>query len=316
MVCRRSLLVADISSANFYWACARFMPTFLIDETGTVANNRELRHMLRAGATRDVLAVRTGDKLHSFGPKVISWLEPPDDTALNTRCIQIPMFESRDNTLIGTDSPEMQQEAAHLRAQSLRFRFENRKTVNSVPVQGDECLRPRTRDLLRAITSVSPKEQCRSNYLFDFFEADQVVPSEPLSPEQNAVLQLLFGLVHGPLEECSFYISKLTYQANRSLRKNRERLRLKPRRVGAVLTSLGFTHRRRTNSGWSLSLDKTETERVHQLIARYGLERLDGLQTERSERECGLCKSLGLDGIDPNPNSPRAVITKGKPRVG
>jgi hypothetical protein len=40
LVCRRSLLVSDISSASFYWACARFMATILIDETGTTGNNR------------------------------------------------------------------------------------------------------------------------------------------------------------------------------------------------------------------------------------------------------------------------------------
>ncbi len=32
LVCRRSLLVADISTASFYWACAKFMATILIDE--------------------------------------------------------------------------------------------------------------------------------------------------------------------------------------------------------------------------------------------------------------------------------------------
>jgi len=57
LVCRRALLVADITSASFYRACAQFMPTMLIDEAGSVRNNRALRHILRAGTTRDVVSV-------------------------------------------------------------------------------------------------------------------------------------------------------------------------------------------------------------------------------------------------------------------
>src|SRR5260370_9991523 len=71
LVCRRSLLIADISSASFYEACARFMPTMLIDETGSIRSNRTLRHMLRSGTTRDVLAVRNDRVFHCYGPKVI-----------------------------------------------------------------------------------------------------------------------------------------------------------------------------------------------------------------------------------------------------
>lgn len=58
LVCRRSLLISDITSASFYHTCSRFMSTMLIDETGSIRSNRTLRHLLRAGTTRDVLAVR------------------------------------------------------------------------------------------------------------------------------------------------------------------------------------------------------------------------------------------------------------------
>ena len=86
LVCRRPLLMADVTSASFYHACARFMSTMLIDETGSIRSNRTLRHLLRSGTTRDVLAVRKDHIFHSYGAKVISWLEQPDDTALNSRC--------------------------------------------------------------------------------------------------------------------------------------------------------------------------------------------------------------------------------------
>src|SRR6266403_1056102 len=66
LVCRRPLLIADITSAGFYQACARFMPTMLIDDAGTAANNRTLRHILRSGTPKDVLAVRKGCSFQAY----------------------------------------------------------------------------------------------------------------------------------------------------------------------------------------------------------------------------------------------------------
>jgi hypothetical protein len=169
LVCRRPLLIADITSAGFYQACARFMPTMLIDETGTAANNRTLRHILRSGTTRDVLAVRKNRTFHCYGAKVVSWLEPPNDPALNSRCILIPMFENKSTALVRTDEPKVLQLAAHLQAQLLSFRLENFKTVQLAPVPGDEVLRPRTRDLLRSLSAAHGQDAQRSQRLLKFF---------------------------------------------------------------------------------------------------------------------------------------------------
>src|SRR5258707_5541772 len=170
LVCRRPLLIADVTSASFYHACTRFMPTMLIDETGSIRGNRTLRHMLRAGTTREVLAVRRNRTFHSFGAKVISSLEPPDDAALNSRCIVIPMSESKSTALVRPDEPAVQQQAADLQAQLLRFRFEKYRRVQPAAVPGDECLRPRTRDLLRALTAAHG-DVPRSQRLLKFFES-------------------------------------------------------------------------------------------------------------------------------------------------
>ncbi len=46
LLCRRSLLTADITSAAFYQVCDRLMPTLLIDETETAGNRKMLFHLL------------------------------------------------------------------------------------------------------------------------------------------------------------------------------------------------------------------------------------------------------------------------------
>src|SRR6266481_3454003 len=223
LVCRRSLLIADITSASFYRACSRFMPTILIDETGTASNNRTLRHILRSGTTRDVLAVRNDCSLHSYVAKVVSWLEPPDDPALNSRCILIPMFENKSGSLLRIEDPSVQQLAVHLQAQLLKFRLENFKTVQPAAVPGDEVLRPRVRDLLHALTTAHADVQ-RSQRLLKFLESGQGFASEPLSPEQNAILRMLFLAIHLRESFVSVQIGSLTQSVNTFLGEIRENL--------------------------------------------------------------------------------------------
>src|SRR5258707_314654 len=275
LVCRRPLLIADITSASFYHACARFMPTMLIDEAESIRGNRTLRHMLRAGTTREVLAVRRNRTFHAFGAKVISSLEPPDDAALNSRCIVIPMSESKSTALVRTDEPAVQQQAADLQARLLRFRFENYKTVRPVPVPGDEALRPRTRDLLRVL-SAAHADVSRSERLLRFVESGQGVQPEPLSPEQNAVVRALFSAVHIREDFSRIWISDLTQRVNTFLELAGEQLRIQPRKVGAVVTSLGFSSHTRTNSGWVISLSRKDAERLHQLAVCYGIYGIAG----------------------------------------
>jgi hypothetical protein len=298
LVCRRPLLIADITSASLYRACSRFMPTILIDETATAGNNRTLLHSLRSGTTREVLAVRNDRSLHSYGAKVVSWLEPPDDAALNSRCILIPMSESKSATLLRPDDPEVQQIAADLQAQLLRFRLENYKTVTPAAVAGDDVLRPRTRDLLRALSAAHAQDTERCQGLLKFFKSGQAVPAEPLNPEQNAVLRTLFALIH-QVKCHSVYIGDLTGQVNLFLRNAGERSLL-PRKVGAVLTSLGFANKRRTNSGYVLYLSQQDAEKLHQLAACYGIDGFKDRFLGMSPEDCSLCRAAGLHKKGPD----------------
>jgi hypothetical protein len=196
LLCRRALLVADITSASLYRASARFTPTLLVDDAGSVRNNHALRHMLRSGTTSDVISVRGNQTFHSFGAKVISWLEPPDDTALNSRCVFISMFETTRSDLVRPSDSEVVRETTILQAQLLQFRFENYNSVEAGPVSGDDALRPRSRDLLRALAAPYFRDTKRSTELLRFFNTGNAVPEEPLSPEQNAVLLSLYSIIH------------------------------------------------------------------------------------------------------------------------
>jgi hypothetical protein len=249
LICRRPFLIADITSASFYRACAQFNPTMLIDEAGSIANNSTLRHILRAGSTRDVESVQANRTFHAYGAKAFSWLEPPDDSALNSRCILIPMFESMRADLIRPSDVDVEWEAAELQAQLLRFRFENYWRMKPSPIHGDEILRPRSRNLLRALVAPHLQDVERTERVLEFFYSGQAVPQEPLSPEQNAVLRALFSIIHVRKEFSSIQTGQLTEMVNLFLQRSGESLRLQPRKVGAALSSLGISNRTRTKIG-------------------------------------------------------------------
>jgi hypothetical protein len=309
LVCRRSLLVADVSPASLYRACALFSPTILIDEAGTLSHDRVVRHLLRSGTTRDAISVKGNQILHSYGAKVISWLEPPDDPALNSRYILIPMFETTKSGLAKPADPEVQELASTLQAQLLQFRFENYKKLRLGPIPGDEVLRPRTRNILYALSAAHPQDSKRPQALLDFFKSGEAIAQEPLSTEQNAVLRALFSIIHVRKRYDSIQTGDLTNSVNYFLQRAGEKLRLQPRKVGAVLTSLGLSNRRRTHLGWVLSLDRSDAEKIHQLAEHYEIHHMNDCLLIVSRDECALCRAAAKRNSIVAPRDPDLRFT-------
>jgi hypothetical protein len=120
-----------------------------------------------------------------------------------------------------------------------------------------------------------------------------------LDPVHNAVLRALFSTVHRAEGFASIWIKDLTRQVNIFLELEGEKLRLQPRKVGAVLSSLGFSSRTRTNSGWTMSLSKRDAEKLHQLATAYGVDRAERSFRGISPDKCSLCRAAGLDRNGP-----------------
>jgi hypothetical protein len=290
LLCRRSLLISDITSLSLYRVCTELMPTILIDDAATVGNSRQLLQMLRSGATRDVVAVRANKTFHTYGAKVVSWAELPNDSALNSRCILVPMFEASQPNLSKPNDPEVERRAMELRTQLFQYRLENYNKVRPLPIKGDEIFRPRSRDLLRVLCAGSLQDPERSESLVKTFRYCQAVPLEPLSTERNAVLLALFSLIHGREGDRSILTGDLTKKVNQCLELLGVRLRLQPRKVGAILTSLGFTNRSRGCSGCWVHIENEDLVAIHHLAKNYGLDKTSQ-HLLPDLRECPLCEA-------------------------
>ncbi len=289
LLCRRSLLTADISSAAFYEICDRMTTTVLIDEAATVTNRRELFHLLRAGTTQGFVAIRKGNSFKSYGARVISWLESPNDAALNSRCIVIPMKSSKRTDLLLPTDPRILHLAEKLQQQLLKFRFVNYNTLTLPKTSGEAELQPRTRDLFRALALPLGEETELCEALLALLKQQESL-REVLSVNQSAVLESLYDVIHSYPELNALKMSGLTEWVNANLRDSGEVGNLKEKRVGNILTSLNLTNRQRLNSGFVLWLDRKTREEIHSLARTYGVN--SGCTSEMSAR-CELCIMSG-----------------------
>jgi len=123
--------------------------------------------------------------------------------------------------------------------------------------------------------------------LLEFFKLHNIFAKEPLPVEDNAVLGALYCSVHKNDYSGMEFVGDLTSQVNRYLHESGERLRLPPRRVGAILARFGFAQRRRNHKGWGVLLEKEDLEKLHRIAGRYGVDQLpDGTA---GFNKCPMC---------------------------
>lgn len=289
LLCRRGLLTADISSAAFYAICDQLTPTLLIDEASTAGDRRTLFHLLRTGTTRDITALRKNESFKTFGPKAVAWIDLPSDAALNSRCIVIPLRETRRNGLLRTIDPEIRKAAADLQMSLLRYRFEKLRSLALPKTEDSDELRPRSRDLYEALALPIADIPEKRQWLVERLRAQEEIRRAPLSVKQSAVLEVVFVIMHGPWEQT---VGDLTSLANNLLEIAGENYRLSAREVGGLLTSLGFTERGRTNRGWLISTSQRQIIHAHNLVSIYGMSLLPMELLTDIQRPCKRCKPL------------------------
>ena len=297
LLCRRSLLTADITSAAFYRACDLLNPTVLLDETATMGQKQALFHLLRTGTTRDVIALRQNHSYRTYGAKAFTWTELPADEALNSRCIVIPMQETWQATLERPLDSKIVEAADVLQIDLLMYRFKNYRNLSLPKIPGDERLHSRTRDLYQALALSLGGDSKLCVRLLECFERQQDLNREPLSPRRTAVLEALFERIHTHRGGEGCLIGEFTKEVNCALAQAGERRCLNPREVGGVLTTFGFINRRRTMNGWMMWLSPAAEKRIHFLMTVYGIRgSADVLSSPECMLYCEFCQEFEEEG--------------------
>jgi hypothetical protein len=295
LLCRRSLLTADITSAAFYNLCSQVMPTVVIDETATAGQPRSLFHLLRSGSTPDAVVLRQKQSYSVYGSKVVAWTELPDDQALNSRCIILPMRESLRTDLARPSDPAIVEAADRLQGSLLRFRLDYFHKMRTARIPHSGQLHGRARDLFDALALPLFEDPELCQRLLACLEDQQEISRQHLSPRQSAVLEALGRRVrqHPGEESCSLKV--LTQAANQALADAGEHIHLNERALGGTLTSLGLIHRKRTNLGYVLCLDKSARKHIHDSLLRHG----SGCPSAAQGAACEFCNPPASPQAEP-----------------
>ncbi len=254
--------------------------------------------------------MRKNQAFHAFGAKVVSFIELPDDPALNSRFILITMKESTKPDLMHPTDPEIVEQATRLQEKLLRFRLDHYATVRAAKVPGSESLRPRVRELLSCLAAPCAKDPERCESLLQAFRFHNETTREPLPPVANALLSVLFRLAHPHSTSRYVTILFLAEEVQEALRMANNPLRLSPRKIGSLLTSFGLRHRERTNQGWMLYLTQDDRRQIHQLVKSYGIDNMypnrakdmEEVREQWNQRtellkwmsDCPLCQEFGF----------------------
>ena len=313
LLCRRSLLTSDITSASFYEACNRVIPTILIDDTATAGDRRALFHLLRTGSTKGSVAIRKNKAFSAYCPKVVCWTQLPSDAALNSRCIIVPIQESERNDLMRVTDPKVQAHAENVCQMLEQYRLEHFEKLSLARIPEAEGLNSRTRDLYESLALPIDGNEGVREFLAVEFQKQQHFNREPLSPVQAAVLQALDSYIHEHPNYGVCAISELTRAVALKLTHNRELFHTSPHLVGHILTSFGLTERRRTKTGWILLLSLDARKLIHTLLHRYAVE----LDLSLNRGGCILCTSAENPPVVGKPQTgPQQELISDGPKDG
>ncbi len=286
LLCRRSLPTSDITSAAFYDVCDRIHPTVLIDETLTAGHSGTLLHLLRSSSSRGFVALRKAKAQLAYGPKVLSWIELPNDAALNSRCVIVSMHKTAQTDLWGPDDPDILRRTAKIRRQLLQFRFEHYLSLSGKEIPGDAQLSSRPLDLYRSLALPLRADQELCKKLASLIATQSQYQSGLLSPGQTSVVRVLFAYIHVNPTEYALWLTELTRTINKDLKSRGEPCRLTERKTGDILKSFGLNNRTRKSAGFVVYLDRADRERIHKLTRDY----VDWGSTKSDlTAKCALC---------------------------
>ena len=303
-ICRRSILVGEISTPGLYTITTKFHPTLIIDECelGNDRKSRDFLRVLRVGSTRDQKVVRASGVYDPFGPKVIASRVGPADAALASRGFYIvarPL--SRPVSMLTASA--LVSIAERLQPKLLGFRLNNYvrlKSVSEVPLSVGSS--PRTQDIGRALLLPIMGDGELERQLVTIVEAhdQQAEVSRDGEPEWFVVIALLY-LAHtrGPGAPVRWTAKLIGEGAQSGAELRGESFNLKPRKVGEILRSLGLNTRQLGSLGRGLESSSKLKEQIHEIAKRLGICAGDLFTPEFPDAplSCTLCEkySLGFD---------------------
>jgi hypothetical protein len=311
-ICRRSIVAGNVSSAALYNLTTSLRPTLLLDEFEMAADagSRTLQQLLRNGSSHGQRVFRGSRAYDVFGPKVIASRQGAADAALASRGLVVAM-RPRIQDLPALDPDVLAGIADRLQPKLLTFRLDNYTRAKSVKL-ASSSLAPRMLDIARALAVPLLGDPELERELLEIITPhDAQARTDRHGEPEWIVMAALLRTIHiRGAGSALLTVKKLTADVEFQLAQTGETYRLKPRKVGEVLRSLGFPTERLGSLGRGLRVSKNLIRLVHINAKNLGICRADmhepkdrhdafGGTFEECERDgfggtCRDCEEAGL----------------------
>jgi hypothetical protein len=241
----------------------------------------------------------------TFGFKAIACRQLPSDAAFGSRLVTIPMLPTP-NESKALNYAEMRSLADKFQPRLLMLRLTQYVAVRDFQMNScaSEGFTPRARQLARVLAAPLEEDRSAQAALIALLrEQDHETKIERSNEPEWLVGEILFAICHKylpiPSWSSEILVGEIAAKVNHRLDSQGERSRLKDRRVGGFLKSLGFKTERLGSSGRGLRMTLQVHRQVHDVARRLNIDRSHitphgALDLGNGGRPCSLCDEFGL----------------------
>jgi hypothetical protein len=285
LLCRYGIVVGDVTPAGLLEACSRIHPTLLIADYGI---RQDALRLLEIGSRPGVSFLCKGGALSPNCARAMACSESSVDGDLMAGGVLISLEEWSWPNLGRLTDPDFLERAEELRQQLLGYDLACSGTNQQLKGEAPCGVRPRAWDAYRCWASPFADDQ-------DFLEevrkamryAGEVSPNG-LPVEVFATVSAADFLVHKNQDTAS--VGEIAKHANRVLEQQGETIRIKARKVGAILDKLGFPERARggDDGPYQLGFDEHVKRHIHRLVKFYGAWQVE-VYGSKPRMYCRMC---------------------------
>ncbi len=308
--CRRGLLAGDLRGASLYKLTDTWHPTLIIDEmeTGLSRADEELKRLLRTGSMPGIPAMRNGQPFATYGFKIVSSRQPPNDAALLSRGLILSMLPAEEEVMPLNDFA-VHRIAKEFQAKLLVFRLTNHAAVKNFSLPRDAFPGPsrRIKQIAHALSAPLLGDPKSTTELFAILrQVDEGVRADRFLECEWLVAFALFDMCHENIRvqgisaaRSEIRVGALAERINVKLQFDGEDIRVTARKVGAVLKCLGLHTELLNRSGRGMKFTSALKCKIHDLARQLGIDRRNialqgGLDGGYGGLPCPLCDQKGL----------------------
>jgi hypothetical protein len=286
LLCRRSIVVSEISAGQFRFLPVDLRPTLLIEVS---QQSRQVLKLLRASKRHRALIAADGKAVDAFGARIVFAPEPLRDPESAGFPLELVLPPTR-QYVPPISSSEAERIAAEYQAKLLHYRIANGAKVRTPAFDLDQFTVPMQEIAQSLAASIVDDDELQSQIVPLLKTLDREIQVDRASLLPAIVLEVLLARCHSVTGKY-FPVTDLTADVNTVLRGRGEMLEVSPENIGWTLRALGLHTDFIPGGRKGLVLSNDVRKKIHDLAVAYGVRTL----REFPEKiECPLCAALAL----------------------